>query len=238
MGIDLYDVMNGVGEALTIVGNERMAEKRENKKMALHEKLKQEEEARAEQRQIRREQREAEREKAKPVGEGRIITKEGGALYRQNVNAYGEPLDERPLDKFEIDQYQRQLRKEEVNIESILANTESARTNAEATRQRMQYEPQKFALESRLTEAQIDNYREPNSRAARDDKPVDDSLGSLTSMLVKEMSDLKEAYSEIDAATFRQIAQESIKNAAARGQDARVIFEDALRRYGKPRQKR
>jgi hypothetical protein len=188
MGLDIYDVMSGAGEALSIVGKDKMDTKRENKKAELMERLKREEEERAEQRQIRREGREQKLAEAK-VTATELMPGEGGAMFEVDKNAFGAEIGRRPANPLKVEEYTRSKEKEKVTLDQIIANTDSARANAEQTRAETAYAPTRQGLERRLTEAQIENYREPNSRAGgRSEREEDPIKAQETSVLLQARS--------------------------------------------------
>lgn len=229
--------LGALGAALTTIGGIRQDKRKE----ALLERLEKEKEERAEQRQVNREQRDEQRERAKPTGDGEIVTKDDGSLIMRLRNSYGDVVKERPLDKTEVEAYQRGVQKEKISLESLVADVGYKGALTNESNSRVEDAP----LERELKRSQIEENRAQAARAARDpeDKPdpktKDRSLPGLTNYLIDQFADLKKQYTEgqdasMTADEFRQVAMESIKIAAQKRQDARIIFQDALRRFGKP----
>lgn len=183
MGLDIFDGLAAIGDGVAVLGVER--DNRRKEKLA--QKLKLEEEARAEQRQIAREKRAEELEGRKVVEKDVILT-DSGAYVEVGRNPYGAEVMRRDANPLTVQKINNDLNKDKVTIEQIVANTDAARANAEQNRAETRYMPERYSLQSRLTEAQIRNYDEPN-RANREGKVDEDDavLSQARSMIGKRI---------------------------------------------------
>lgn len=240
MGIGLEDILGAVG-----AGMERAGEiKQEDKKTQLANKLEQEREARAEQRQIDREKRQELRDAGK-VSRTEMSSKEG-VLYERDYNANGDLINERLADPMKVKQVQQDEQNRALTLEGKLLDLDQ-------DKKKLGRMDEEWALDREYKQSAIDENRAQAERARRPDKdknePKDDSLPALTSGLLKEYQDLVKSYigteitgpdgetREMTMADARDVARESIRFAARDGNDARVVFEDALKRFGKKRTK-
>lgn len=238
MGLDFYDVMGAAGEGLSIVG----AEKKENRKEELRQKLEIEKEERGQQYEKNREDRAIARDKAKPDGPPAFTQQTDGTFQKIYKNSYGKELSREPATAAEVEDFNMGQQAKKVTLENLITDGGYKKALTNKANAEVAGMPLDDSLKRREAESRINENNAQASRAMRPDKAdkddeVDDSIGGLTNVLVKEMADLNEAYPDIDAAEFRRIAQSSIKAAAKHGRDARVIFEDALRRYKDPQGK-
>lgn len=235
MGIELYDALAGLGAGLTSLGQSKETRRKEE----LAAKLEEEREARAEKRQLAAEQR-ADRREAARVAKTRNIQRDGQIL-EQHINSSGDVIREEAADPLAIESINMGRKKEQVSIDSIIANTDAARANAEQNRAETAYLPKKYALDAALTSSSIEENRAQaeSARALALDRErgdpkdrIDTSLGGLTERLLDQSKDLMEQYKEdIPATEFRRLAAAAIKEAARKKADVRITFPYVLEAY-------
>ncbi len=159
MGIDLGDVLNGIGAGMSKLGELKDERRKEKLAQALEEKRNQD----AENREIRREQRREVLE-AKTVRSTRLKPVEGGMFMVEELNSFGElAKPPRPATPEEIAQHNREEKKGDLSITALETNIEADRANIRRANAETDYIPEKRSLERRYTEAQIRNLDEPNS---------------------------------------------------------------------------
>lgn len=209
-----------------------LAKKDEQKKQALMERLEKERREYARQLEIDREAR-AERREAARVARPRTVEKDG-ILFEQDLNSSGDVINERLLDRLNVDRIRNEEQKNKLSIENEVLQGDVLRAKAKAL-------PLEQALDMEATRANIDQSRasaEASRASARDrDRPdprerVDTSLGGLTDMLLKETQDLREEYKDqISATEFRELAAAAVREAARKRVDVRISFPKVLRAY-------
>lgn len=226
MGLDIFDAFSGIGAGLSTLG----AGMDQKRKEELKERLQKEEESRLEQRTIRAEQRQHD-EEAKKVKEKVIRPDANGAYKEQKVNVFGDVVGEQDANQLEVDAILRNAKKEDASIDNVIAQTGSYNASAEQNRAETKYLPEKFSLESRYTQSQID---ENNAQAAKYSRPdartADTSLPTLTEAMAKEM---KAYQGELSPELFRTAVREALKAARIAHKDARQVLIDMLPQYKK-----
>lgn len=140
-----WGILQGLGQGLQNFGNTISA----NAKAELEEKLRQEREARAEERLEAREERALKR-----FG-SREYEMRNGALYEVDYNKGGEEMDNRLAPQNKIDAYNREKQKEEITLENLILT-------GQKTRAEIEHMPQRYAMEAARNEALI---RQSNASA-------------------------------------------------------------------------
>ncbi len=171
MGLDIYDVMSGVGNALSVVGDV----KQEDRKTKLAEKLQIEREAREESRTVAREKRAQDRE-AGIVKSTKIVTGEGGSFWEEQYNSSGEVINRKLANQMDIENINRDRKKDDLSLEAVLANINQSRAQTDATYANIAEGRAKLPLETELLRAQTGSYNRantPESRAPRKEKEED-----------------------------------------------------------------
>lgn len=239
--------VGALGAFLTTLGRG----KDDRRKEALAERLQKEAEERREQYDKNKEDRTYQRDLKKVAGPPKFIKGENGAVEKVYYNSEGSVIKREAAAPSEVEEYQMGVNKDKLGLSSLEADIGYKGALTDEARARAADAPLDRALKRENLESMITSRRETTDirrqeaedrQAARDgkDKPKDTSLPGLTNYLIDQFGDLKEQYTKGDNATmtpdeFRQVAMASIKIAAQKGQDARIIFQDALRRFGKPR---
>lgn len=249
MGLDLEDVLSGVGAGLSKYGSI----KEDRRKEELAQRLEQEREERAEQRKQAAEQRE-ERRNAARVAKTRTVEKDG-VLYEQNINNLGDVLNEQLADKLTIEQVSANRRKQELELTNEGLQGDVRRMQLREAELELGYLPKKYSLEQRVAEANINQSNasaEASLATARDrDRPdpkerVDTSLGAMSNQLVGEFDELKEQYADVlEPNDFLEAAQEALlaagrnkrKGITGNGLDARLIYRLTLKKMAERRKK-
>lgn len=232
--------MSGLGDALQMVGGSMMEMGKEQRL----EKLRQEQEARAEERDKRKEDRAYQRQLRQAQGEPRIVDR-GGKRVMQYRNAEGNIIREEEVDAYTLEQLNREDQKEKVSLDKIVQEVELG------GKKLRDYDSDR-ALDTQYRQAQIDERlaaRDENvaqagaaNRRGLDGQLSTDSASdsALAVELANSLPDLKKQYTEGDEPTltaeeYHHLAQGSIIEAEKRGVDAVTLFRAALR--GRAKQK-
>jgi hypothetical protein len=199
MGIDIYDVMQGVGAGLVTEGNRRETKRKEE----LMQKLKLEDEARQEQREVAREERAAKREAAK-VSKTEIRPNASGTMEELGYNSLGEVIVRReanPLATEEIE-YTRKNRERDATIDDLTIRGKEAD---------LEFAPVERDLRRRSLESDI-TYKQAQAERARrepDDKPEDEGAQKLREarqLIASRLLTPQQAAAKLAAAGYPELA--------------------------------
>lgn len=204
MGIDIYDVMQGVGAGLVTEGNRRETKRKEE----LMQKLKLEDEAREKQREIDREERAAKREAAK-VSKTEIRPNASGAMEEVRYNSLGEVIgrqEANPIAVEEID-WNRKNRDRDAKIDDLTIRTKE---------EELKRSPLEWALRERVANSQI-NASEANAerdRRGTEVKPEDDGarrLREARALIAGKLITPEQAAAKLSAAGYPELAAKLYK---------------------------
>lgn len=218
--------MSGLGAGLQQVGSSMMQENAANRKVELLDKLKIEEEGRAEVRQIARE----ERQMARPSGT-RITQTPEGVWMEETLNGAGKPIDSRLAPKNIVDSMTRQEEKDRLSLEKLTTEAEINRrklSDYDADKARdIAYENARIASTNRANRGNGVGGIEASMTAAGKSK------SELATFLADQYPDLRKQYTEgedaaLSASDWQQLAFDSIDMANQQGVDASVVFRKAL----------
>jgi len=237
-----WGILKGLGEGMQQLGGSIF-------KAKVLDKLKEEEQVRAEDRQTRRE----EAKRASTVAQVRYIERDG-VWMEQKLNSNYNVIEETLAPKSEVDRLNRERQKDQVSLDNLVSQTELNKkkvANYDEDRA-MGKEEHQLDLElkrSGIAEnlAQADSARRrgtsdwvggSGSSGGSAGTTDDPTPGKLAQILVKENSALEKELTEGDTpqmskGEFRQIALSVIQNTSA-GHDPRANFLKALRLYKSP----
>jgi hypothetical protein len=244
MGLDIFDALSAAGAGLGVIGQEKAKVRDEDRKAKFAEKLERQRLEMQDQYEQNKEKRAEARERLKPTGTPEVHPSADGSMHLIQRNSYGDPVIDRPMDKYEIESFNRDQQKDKLSLDSVVADIGYKHALTNESNARATDAPLDRQLKRENIQSMIDARADAADarKHAHDDKglPTDRSLPGLTSYLIDQFKDLGKQYTDGPGATmtpdeFRQVAQESVRIAAQNKQDARIIFQDALRRYGKPR---
>ncbi|MFA6935475.1 MAG: hypothetical protein WCR70_09405 [Sphaerochaetaceae bacterium] len=137
-----WGLLQGLGEGLTSVGKSLLAKQ-----------LEIEREKRAEERERAREERRAERE-ASTVASYKPEIDNQGNVWMRAYNSAGEPLDKRrPASVTEIEDFQRQRETNRLSLEKLVADTTTAKFNADRLPTKAAQDDEMFGVRKRQIEA-------------------------------------------------------------------------------------
>lgn len=221
--------MSGLGDALQMVGGSMMEMGKEQRL----EKLRQEQEARAEERDKRKEDRAYQRQLRQAQGEPRIVDR-GGKRVMQYRNAEGNIIREEEVDAYTLEQLNREDQKEKVSLDKIVQEVElggkklrdydSDRALDTQYRQ-AQISERLAARDENIAQAGAANRRGLEKSLTGDDEPTQEEVIKL---VADENKDIKEEL-ELTEVEYMRYAEEAVKEAAKRGVHPNTVMRNALR---------
>ena len=173
-------------------------------------------------------------------GDPTIIERDGKKLY-QYKNSEGRTINEEEVDPFTLSRLNREQSADQASLESTLLGNKKLQKeldyfDADQARD-AEYDAARTGAENRRYTGTGTG---GGGRSIETTLTPEQSPGSLSNLLVKEFPDLQEQYTkgdkpEMTKQEFRDIAAKVVIEAAKRGVDPRLSFQEALKRYKSPR---
>lgn len=201
MGIDIYDVMQGVGSGLVTLGNQRETKRKEE----LMQKLKLEDEARQEQREVAREERAAQR-KAKEVDPRltKVLPNASGALEEVLFNSNREEIGRGPLSVIDEEKiaFDRSNRERDAKIDDLTIRSKE---------EELKFSPLEREARLRATNASAAASLASADRQSRGpkDKPEDEGakrLREARALIAGKLLTPEQAAAKLSAAGYPELA--------------------------------